>query len=99
MTIEGVDDNRDFLAMHEAMGMLGISDHQKTDIFTVLAAILHLGNIQLIENDGESCDIDVRMYHQYCSLTDVHKPVNQLFLHKPVMTSCCLNNQLVPINV
>jgi myosin-5 len=63
MTIEGVDDNRDFLAMHEAMGMLGISDHQKTDIFTVLAAILHLGNIQLIENDGESCDIDSHDHH------------------------------------
>ena len=59
--IGGTDDYKDFFTTSEALGMVGISTNLKKEVFAVLAAILHLGNVEIIENDRESCDIDVRI--------------------------------------
>ena len=45
--IEDVDDQSDFSAIREALGMLGFHDNQQQYMFQVLAAILHLGNVEI----------------------------------------------------
>lgn len=40
---------------------LGIKDSSQSNIFKIIASILHLGNIEICpERDGESCHISVR---------------------------------------
>lgn len=44
--LEGVDDGEEYLATRRAMDVVGISPDEQDGIFRVVAAILHLGNIE-----------------------------------------------------
>ena len=60
--IDGVDDSEQFEETCEAFDLLGVHQDEQTKIFQVLAAILHLGNINIEEDDGrESTYIHVSM--------------------------------------
>jgi hypothetical protein len=60
--IDGVDDSELFEETCEAFDLLGVHQDEQTKIFQVLAAILHLGNINIEEDDaGESTYINVSM--------------------------------------
>ncbi|XP_077354628.1 unconventional myosin-Vb isoform X2 [Festucalex cinctus] len=69
--IEGVDDADDLDRTRQAFRLLGIKDASQNAIFKVLAAILHLGNVEInAERDGESCHIssaDAHLSH-FCRL-------------------------------
>ncbi|GAB4842593.1 hypothetical protein Ancab_012569 [Ancistrocladus abbreviatus] len=52
--LEGVDDADEYLALRRAMDIVGISDHEQEAIFRIVAAILHLGNINFVK--GEEID-------------------------------------------
>ncbi|KAM9954419.1 hypothetical protein ACTFIW_003961 [Dictyostelium discoideum] len=45
-TVEDVDDSKDFHEVKAAMETVGISRDEQTEIFRILAAILHVGNIR-----------------------------------------------------
>ncbi|KAJ2386494.1 class II myosin, partial [Coemansia sp. RSA 2611] len=45
-TIEGVDDGAEFAALEAALETTGIRGSERVDLFRVLAAILHMGNMQ-----------------------------------------------------
>uniref|UniRef100_A0A8C5C1P0 Myosin VC n=1 Tax=Gadus morhua TaxID=8049 RepID=A0A8C5C1P0_GADMO len=45
--IEGVDDRRDMEETRKTFSLLGLTDEFQSDVFRVLAAILHLGNVQI----------------------------------------------------
>jgi myosin-5 len=45
--IDGVDDLREFGVTRDAFRLAGFSGDDVGDVFTVLAAILHLGNIKI----------------------------------------------------
>ncbi|KYQ92809.1 myosin IK [Tieghemostelium lacteum] len=45
-TIEDVNDGNDFMEVQQAMDTVGISKSEQNDIFRILAAILHIGNIR-----------------------------------------------------
>lgn len=45
--IEGVDDKSEFEATTGALALIGISAETQTAIFTILSALLHLGNIEI----------------------------------------------------
>ncbi|KAL2942705.1 Myosin-11 [Bienertia sinuspersici] len=53
----GVSDAHDFLATRRAMDIVGISEKEQDAIFRVVAAILHLGNIDFAK--GEEIDSSV----------------------------------------
>ncbi|RZC81334.1 hypothetical protein C5167_043932 [Papaver somniferum] len=53
----GVSDARDYLATRRAMDIVGISEKEQDAIFRVVAAILHLGNIEFAK--GEEVDSSV----------------------------------------
>lgn len=44
--LEGIDDAKEYLATRRAMDIVGISPEEQDAIFRVVAAILHLGNIE-----------------------------------------------------
>lgn len=57
---EGMDDAHEFLNIRRAMKVLMFSEEEHWTIFTLLAAILHLGNIRfqaLIQDNMEACAI------------------------------------------
>ncbi|KAM0949717.1 putative myosin ATPase [Dioscorea sansibarensis] len=47
--LEGVDDSKEYLETRRAMDIVGISADEQDAIFRVVAAILHLGNIEFKE--------------------------------------------------
>lgn len=44
--LEGLDDGKEYLATRKAMDVVGISPEEQDAIFRVVAAVLHLGNIE-----------------------------------------------------
>ncbi|CAL0330294.1 unnamed protein product [Lupinus luteus] len=55
--LDGVDDEREYLAIRRAMDVVGIREEEQEAIFRVVAAILHLGNIEFAK--GEEIDSSV----------------------------------------
>lgn len=55
--LDGVDDSLEYLATIRAMDIVGISESEQEAIFRVVAAILHLGNIDFAK--GEEIDSSV----------------------------------------
>ncbi|XP_042444067.1 myosin-17-like [Zingiber officinale] len=52
--LDGVDDAEEYIAIRRAMDIVGISEQEQEAIFRVVAAILHLGNV----NFAKGQDID-----------------------------------------
>ncbi|RWW20373.1 hypothetical protein BHE74_00024217 [Ensete ventricosum] len=52
--LDGVDDSKEYLETKKAMDIIGISTDEQEAIFRVVAAILHLGNIEF--TDGKEID-------------------------------------------
>ncbi|KAM9351640.1 unconventional myosin-Vc [Symphorus nematophorus] len=63
ITIEGVDDKKDMEETRRTFSLLGLKEDFQTDVFKVLAAVLHLGNVE-IRNSGDD--------KSSVSLTDPH---------------------------
>ncbi|KAG7988680.1 hypothetical protein I3843_03G199800 [Carya illinoinensis] len=55
--LDGVDDGEEYHATRRAMDIVGISEEEQEAIFKVVAAILHLGNIEFAK--GEEIDSSV----------------------------------------
>jgi len=49
-----LDDVRDFKVCDDAMLHLGMSDGERLSVYTVVAAVLHLGNIQFEDNHEDT---------------------------------------------
>ncbi|KAK5006460.1 Myosin type-2 heavy chain 1, partial [Elasticomyces elasticus] len=52
--IEGVDDREDFAATRESLSRIGVGAHQQAQIFRILAALLHIGNIKITATRTDS---------------------------------------------
>ncbi|XP_057535565.1 myosin-17-like [Amaranthus tricolor] len=49
--LEGVNDAHEYLELRRAMDIVGISEDEQEAIFRVVAAILHLGNVNFVKGD------------------------------------------------
>lgn len=49
-----LDDVEDFDSLNGALSRLGLSDNEKLQIYTMVAAVLHLGNIEFEENPEDT---------------------------------------------
>lgn len=47
LDIPGVDDKQDFALTNESLGLIGIDSEKQADIYKILAALLHIGNIDI----------------------------------------------------
>ncbi|OTB05790.1 hypothetical protein M426DRAFT_56375 [Hypoxylon sp. CI-4A] len=53
-TIDGVDDKAEFLATKSSLKTIGVDETQQSGIFTLLAGLLHLGNIKIGASRSDS---------------------------------------------
>ncbi|XP_077441918.1 unconventional myosin-Vb isoform X2 [Vanacampus margaritifer] len=89
--IEGVNDADDLDRTRQAFRLLGIKDASQNAIFKVLAAILHLGNVEIFaERDGESCHVssaDIHLAH-FCRLLGLEPAQMEHWLcHRKLVTA------------
>ncbi|KAJ3597016.1 hypothetical protein NHX12_003416 [Muraenolepis orangiensis] len=61
--IEGVDDRKDMEETRKTFSLLGLTDQFQSDVFQVLAAILHLGNVQIKDVGGDKSSVPPRDPH------------------------------------
>ena len=52
--IEGVDDRADFYATKQSLSTIGVHPGQQDEIFRILAALLHLGNVKITSTRTDS---------------------------------------------
>ncbi|KAL6638616.1 hypothetical protein ACP70R_023727 [Stipagrostis hirtigluma subsp. patula] len=57
IALDGMDDSKEYMETRRAMGIVGISSDEQDAIFRVVAAILHLGNVEFAE--GSEADSSV----------------------------------------
>ena len=50
--IDNVDDEKEFGKTHESLKLLGFSEADSKNIFKIMAAILHLGNVKIVPGSG-----------------------------------------------
>jgi len=51
--VPGINDVADFKEVQEALGVVGLSEADKAEIFRVIAAVLWLGNLSFVEDGSE----------------------------------------------
>uniref|UniRef100_A0A670ZIY2 Myosin VB n=1 Tax=Pseudonaja textilis TaxID=8673 RepID=A0A670ZIY2_PSETE len=89
-SLEGVDDAEDFEKTRQAFTLLGVKESYQMTIFKILAAVLHLGNVDFrSERDGESCSITVHEHlHHFCRLLGVeHSQLEHWLCHRKLVTT------------
>ncbi|KAH7279110.1 hypothetical protein KP509_37G005700 [Ceratopteris richardii] len=65
-TLHGVDERKEYLRTTRAMDIVGISSVEQESIFRILAAILHLGNVEFAsgeEHDSSVIKDERSLYH------------------------------------
>ncbi|KAK0549106.1 class II myosin [Tilletia horrida] len=55
--VEGVDDHEEWKALNEAFKTVGFSDEERLNMLRIVAAILHIGNIEVVEDSSEQARI------------------------------------------
>ncbi|KAE8359991.1 P-loop containing nucleoside triphosphate hydrolase protein [Aspergillus caelatus] len=53
-TIDGVDDKAEFNATRKSLSTIGVSEDTQAEIFRILAALLHLGNVKITATRTDS---------------------------------------------
>ena len=57
--IDNVDDSEQFYEMSQALFNLGVSEAQQLFMYSVLAGLLHMGNVEINEERNDSCSVKV----------------------------------------
>ncbi|XP_068780638.1 unconventional myosin-Vb isoform X1 [Struthio camelus] len=91
VSIEGVDDADDFEKTRHAFTLLGVKESHQMTIFRIIAAILHLGNLDIqAERDGDACSVSSTDEHlnTFCSLLGVeHSQMQHWLCHRKLVTT------------
>ncbi|XP_029111991.1 unconventional myosin-Va isoform X2 [Scleropages formosus] len=88
--IDGVDDAKEMFTTRNAFSLLGINESYQIGIFQVLAAILHLGNVEVKDRDSDSSNIPPNNSHLtiFCDLMGVtYKDMSHWLCHKKLKTA------------
>ncbi|XP_030281366.1 unconventional myosin-Vc [Sparus aurata] len=73
ITIDGVDDKKDMEETQRTFSLLGLKEDFQSDVFKVLAAILHLGNVEIKNSGGDKSSVSSGDPHLavFCELLNV----------------------------
>ncbi|XP_068595561.1 unconventional myosin-Vc [Brachionichthys hirsutus] len=73
VTIEGVDDRKSMEETRRTFCLLGLQEDLQSDVFKVLAAILHLGNVEIRDSGGDKSSVSHGDPHlvTFCDLLGV----------------------------
>ncbi|XP_069029487.1 unconventional myosin-Va isoform X2 [Embiotoca jacksoni] len=88
--IDGVDDTKELCTTRKAFLLLGINESYQMGLFQVLAAILHLGNVEIKDRDSDSSVIPPNNRHltAFCELVGVtYQDMSQWLCHRKLKTA------------
>uniref|UniRef100_A0A8B9HF62 Myosin VAb n=1 Tax=Astyanax mexicanus TaxID=7994 RepID=A0A8B9HF62_ASTMX len=88
--IDGVDDVQEMQATQRAFSLLGISEKQQMDLFQILAAILHLGNVEVMGKGSGNSSVSAQNHHLtvFCELLMVsQEDIAHWLCHKKLKTA------------
>ncbi|XP_034382197.1 unconventional myosin-Va [Cyclopterus lumpus] len=88
--IVGVDDTMELSTTRKAFTLLGINESNQMGLFQVLAAILHLGNVEIKDRDSDSSVIPPNNRHltAFCELVGVsYQDMSQWLCHRKLKTA------------
>uniref|UniRef100_A0A3Q3VV77 Unconventional myosin-Va n=1 Tax=Mola mola TaxID=94237 RepID=A0A3Q3VV77_MOLML len=88
--IDGVDDTKELCNTRHAFTLLGINESYQMELFQVLAAILHLGNVEIKDRDSDSSIISPNNRHlmAFCGLVGVtYQDMSQWLCHRKLKTA------------
>uniref|UniRef100_A0A671YTG8 Myosin VA n=1 Tax=Sparus aurata TaxID=8175 RepID=A0A671YTG8_SPAAU len=87
--IVGVDDTKELCTTRNAFTLLGINESYQMGLFQVLAAILHLGNVEIKDRDSDSSVIpNNRHLTAFCELVGVtYQDMSQWLCHRKLKTA------------
>uniref|UniRef100_A0A3Q1JUK3 Myosin VC n=1 Tax=Anabas testudineus TaxID=64144 RepID=A0A3Q1JUK3_ANATE len=71
ITIEGVDDKKDMEETQRTFSLLGLKEDFQADVFKVLAAILHLGNVEIRNSGDDKSSLSDPHLAVFCELLGV----------------------------
>ncbi|CAH6722802.1 myosin-1 [[Candida] jaroonii] len=89
VSVDGVNDTKDFQETLQAMGIIGLSAQEQDHIFRMLASILWIGNISFVEDDQGNAairDESVTNFVAYLLETD-GETLKKSIIEKIVQTS------------
>ncbi|KAG8951087.1 hypothetical protein FRC04_006746 [Tulasnella sp. 424] len=73
--IDGVDDREEWRALKTALDVVGFTAEEQFDLFRVVAAILHIGNIEITEDRSNQAQIRVpSQVEKVCHLLGIQVP-------------------------
>lgn len=86
LAIEAVDDGKAFAELKESMAILGLSEVEQKDIWRLLSIILHLGNLELGEDEqGQAKVLNMEQVSLCCQLMQVDHQAFLSALLNPVL--------------
>ncbi|XP_060611551.2 unconventional myosin-Vc [Anolis sagrei] len=88
--IEGVDDRANMIETQRTFCLLGLKEDFQMDVFKILAAILHLGNVEIIAVGDERSSVsqDDKHLKIFCELLDLESNEMARWLcHRKIITS------------
>uniref|UniRef100_A0A8C7PP70 Myosin VAb n=1 Tax=Oncorhynchus mykiss TaxID=8022 RepID=A0A8C7PP70_ONCMY len=88
--IEGVDDAKEMCSTRKAFSLLGINETYQMDLFQILAALLHLGNVEVEERSADSSTIlpDNTHLTVFCELMGVaYQDMSHWLCHRKLKTA------------
>uniref|UniRef100_A0A8C3BE04 Myosin VC n=1 Tax=Cairina moschata TaxID=8855 RepID=A0A8C3BE04_CAIMO len=88
--IEGVDDRANMVETQKTFALLGLKEDFQMDIFKTLAAILHLGNVEITAVGDERSSISPEDSHlnMFCELLDLNfDKMTQWLCHRKIITT------------
>ncbi|XP_026539902.1 unconventional myosin-Vc isoform X2 [Notechis scutatus] len=89
-TIEGVNDRADMKETQKTFSLLGLKEDFQMDVFKILSAILHLGNVQISPvGDEKSCvNVEDKHLNIFCGLLGVESDkIAQWLCHRKIITT------------
>ncbi|XP_075998485.1 unconventional myosin-Va-like [Genypterus blacodes] len=88
--IDGVNDAAHMCGTRKAFSLLGIGENDQMALFQILAALLHLSNVEIREQSADRCTIlpDNKHLLAFCELMDVpHQEMAHWFCHRKLQTT------------
>ncbi|XP_048337945.1 unconventional myosin-Vc-like [Sphaerodactylus townsendi] len=88
--IEGVNDGDYMMETQKTFTLLGLKEDFQMDVFRILAAILHLGNVQItaVSDERSSVSLDDKHLNIFCELLDLESDkIAQWLCHRKIITT------------
>ncbi|KFQ79008.1 Unconventional myosin-Vc, partial [Phaethon lepturus] len=88
--IEGVDDRANMVETQKTFALLGLKEDFQMDVFKMLAAILHLGNVEItaVGDERSSISLEDKHLNTFCELLDLNcDKMAQWLCHRTIITT------------